>query len=111
LKLATRQDYKSGQALCYQALLYAACDRPSVRNGPKALELAKEACERTDSKDWQCLYALAAAQAECEDFDAAIESITAAAELAPKEHSQICLELVQQYRSAEPLYLPEGPPF
>ena len=53
------------------ALLFATSPDPSVRSGGTALELARRAVDDSDPPDGYALYALAAAQAETGDFDAA----------------------------------------
>ena len=55
------------------AFLRAACPDPAFRDGAKAMELAKKACEVTGDRDSWSLSSLAAACAETGDFDAAVK--------------------------------------
>lgn len=54
------------------AWLWATHSDPDVRDGKRATEAATRACELTDWRDPRMLDTLAAAQAECGDFSAAI---------------------------------------
>ena len=56
-----------------------------MRDGEAALELALRCVQLTRRKDARALEALAAAQAEVGDFDAAIEAQREALELTPAE--------------------------
>ena len=70
---AIRLDPKDADASSGLAWLLATCPDASVRDGPKAIELATRACELTS---WEALYFLAvlgAAEAEIGDFDEAIK--------------------------------------
>jgi len=53
--------------------LYATCPEKKFRNGDKAVALACKACELTNYQDRHIVNVLAAAYAECGDFDKAIE--------------------------------------
>jgi tetratricopeptide (TPR) repeat protein len=55
------------------AILRAACPDPAFRDGSKAMELAKKACEATDYRDSWSLSSLAAACAETGDWDGAVK--------------------------------------
>jgi tetratricopeptide (TPR) repeat protein len=55
------------------AWVLATCPRDELRNGPRAVELATQACETTHWNDVISLETLAAALAECADFAGAIE--------------------------------------
>lgn len=62
-------------ALAYAGLafLYATCPEAQYRNGHQAVSLAKQACKLTDYKNHLYIAVLAAAYAECGDFEKAIE--------------------------------------
>ncbi len=55
------------------AWLLSVCPDANVRNGAKALEYAKKACELSEWKDSVALSSLAAAYAEAGDFDNAVK--------------------------------------
>ena len=55
------------------AWLLAVCPDPNVRNGAKALEYAKKACELSEWKNSTIFEILAAAYAEIGDFDSAVK--------------------------------------
>jgi tetratricopeptide (TPR) repeat protein len=67
------------------AWIYATCPDHSFRNGPKAVEIARRACELTDSSNAGCLVALADAYLEIGDRERAIEELRAALSLNPKD--------------------------
>lgn len=51
----------------------ATCPQRRFRNGQRAVQLLKEACEMTNNSDSECLDCLAAAHAEVGDFASAIQ--------------------------------------
>ena len=82
------------------AWILAVCPDPKIRDGKKALENAKKACELTAWKKPQCLDTLAAAYAETGDFEEAVTWEQKAIELDLKDkdlkESQERLELYKQ---------------
>ncbi len=64
---------QSHRARTVLAWLRATCPLASIRNGREAVENATIACELTKRTRWQCLNTLAAAFAECGDFEKALE--------------------------------------
>ncbi|HYT92481.1 MAG TPA: tetratricopeptide repeat protein, partial [Gemmataceae bacterium] len=64
------------------AWIWATCPDASVRDGGRAVESARKACELTDWKQAHCLDALAAAHAESGRFDEAVQWAERAVELA-----------------------------
>lgn len=71
---AIRLSPKDGKAYNSLAWLLATCPDPSIRNGTKAVEVAKTACELEGWKTWYCVGTLGAAYAELGDFQQAINS-------------------------------------
>jgi tetratricopeptide (TPR) repeat protein len=56
-----------------KARLWSTCGSLSERDGKKALEAAKKACELDHWDQWRCVSVLACAYAECGKFDEAIK--------------------------------------
>ncbi len=104
--VGARQDYE--QSLKFEddnthvlnnlAWLLATSPENSVRNGKKAIELAKKACELTEYKQAHILSTLAAGYAESGDFKAAIEWASKAVEQG-KEDGQISEQLQAELKS------------
>jgi tetratricopeptide (TPR) repeat protein len=69
---AIRLNPKDGQAYNGRAWLFATCPDASVRDGAKAVEAAKTACELEGWKTWYCIGTLGAAYAEAGDFQQGI---------------------------------------
>lgn len=94
------------------ALLLATCPDDAVRDGAEALRLAQHASTgRTDEPEM--LDALAAAQAETGDYDAAVATIRQALALVRAAKNRAGIDLyesrLQRYRAAKPLRLaPDG---
>ena len=63
------------------AWILATCPNAELRNGKRAVRLATRACELTDWEDANDLENLAAAYAECGQFDEAVKWQTKAVEL------------------------------
>lgn len=64
-------DPECAQAFNNQAWLLATCPAPEFRDGPAAVEAAREACRLSDYQDARCIDTLAAACAAAGDFIAA----------------------------------------
>jgi tetratricopeptide (TPR) repeat protein len=69
---AIRLDPQDGDGYNSLAWLLATCPKDGIRDGKQAVELAKKACELADWKDADYLATLAAAQAECGNFEEAV---------------------------------------
>lgn len=102
-KFALRADKANVEALRYLALLHAACEVASVRDGKQALDFAKKAAEASKFTDWSCLDVLAAAHAEVGDYEEAARTATEAAELTFGENRETCLARAKQYEARQPL--------
>jgi tetratricopeptide (TPR) repeat protein len=80
------------------AWLWATCPDAALRNGPKAVEHARRACELTDGKKAHCLDALAAAHAESGHFDEAVRWAERAVELARDSEKPAYQGRLESYR-------------
>ena len=65
------------------AWIYASCPDRRFRDGPKAVELARRACELSDGKNAVCRQTLADAYLEVGDRTHAAEELRAVLELNP----------------------------
>jgi tetratricopeptide (TPR) repeat protein len=72
------------------------------RDGKKAFEWAKQACDLTGYRNWEYLGTLAAAYAECRDFDNAVKYATKSLEFAPPARKDECQSRLGKYRAKEP---------
>jgi tetratricopeptide (TPR) repeat protein len=84
------------------AWLMATSPNAADRNGVKAVEYAKHACEMSYWKNPNILETLAAAHAESGDFEKAVEWQTKAINLAPiRQHARM-LGRLELYRTGKP---------
>ena len=67
------------------ARLYATCPDEKYRDGKKAFEYARKVYRLAEERDWFCADTLAAAYAECGDFEKARKCEADAVHLAPDE--------------------------
>ena len=84
---AIRLDPNNANAYTNLTWLYATCPDPKYRDGKKALANANKAYQLNGGKWWGCFDNLAAAYAECGDFDKAKEREEKAIELAKTDKS------------------------
>jgi tetratricopeptide (TPR) repeat protein len=85
------------------AVFLAGCPDDTIRNGKRALEAARKACELGQGAEE--LAALAAAHAELGEFDKAVDSQTKAVDAAPSESKPRHLERLQLYKTRKPYRL------
>ncbi len=90
------------EALNAKAWFLAICTDDSYRDGKKALELAKQACEISGMNDWSHVDTLAAALAETGNFDEAVVVQTKAIELAPNDKKDIGRQRLELYKTGNP---------
>ena len=90
------------------AWFLSTCPEDSLRDGARAVELAEQANEPTEHKNWTFVDTLAAAHAEAGDFDAAVEWASKALELAPQRDKATCQEHLELFQSKQPLRSQQG---
>ncbi|RMF99438.1 MAG: tetratricopeptide repeat protein [Planctomycetota bacterium] len=76
---------------------------PKLRDGKRALELAKKACELTDYQQAHILSTLAAAYAELGDFESAKKWSAKAVELGDPEEKEALQKELESYKRGEPV--------
>jgi tetratricopeptide (TPR) repeat protein len=98
-------DLRPDQPMPMVELARTMCTSPRAdeRDGQKAVGYAKKACERTMWKEWRFIGVLAAAHAECGNFDEAVAFAEMARKVAPDEEKGELAARVDQYRRKEPL--------
>ena len=89
------------------AWLLSACADAAVRDGPRAVEHAKHACELTGDKDAECLYALAAAHAEVREFTEAVRLMRRAMELTREDRHALGRLMLSRFEAGESWRDPE----
>jgi tetratricopeptide (TPR) repeat protein len=96
----------SGDARVRSCLAWylATCPDARLRNGKEAREYATTACEATSWREGQFLDTLAAACAECGDFEEAIRWEGKALERAPVERITECLQRLELYKAHKPYH-------
>jgi len=89
----------------YLAFTLATCDVDSLRDGKRAVEIAKRVCDATGYKKTEHLECLAAAYAEVNDFESAIRLVMKAIELAGDDSraSQRYARQLANYKEKKPL--------
>ncbi|HEY4309051.1 MAG TPA: tetratricopeptide repeat protein [Pirellulales bacterium] len=85
---AIRLDPKSPEGYTHIARLQSTCSDPLFLNGDEAVSMATKACDLTSWKAWGKLDTLAAAYAECSDFENAVKWQQAAIDLAKQESAK-----------------------
>lgn len=95
------------------AWLLATSPEADLRNGPRAVLLAKQVCQLTDFKQAAYVATLAAAYAEAGQFDAAVLTAQKTCDLAAKSGDPELLKLNQErldlYRSHQPYHESTNP--
>ena len=84
------------------AWLLATCPDEKLRDGAKAVQRARRACDLTHFKEWNAIDTLAAAHAEAGDFAEAVKWAKKALELAPEDTRAGGRELLAQYEAGQP---------
>jgi tetratricopeptide (TPR) repeat protein len=83
------------------AWLWATCPDAAVRDGARAVESARKACELTEGKRADCLDALAAAHAEKGEFEEAVKWAERAVELAREAEKAAYGARLEAYRQGQ----------
>ena len=105
LQKATRVDVNNVRLVADLAWLLAVCPQDDVRDGAKAVELAKRACAVTDYRSPALLNTLAAAYAEVGNFSEAVATATNALKLVDrrdKMQTQWISQNLERYRAGRP---------
>jgi hypothetical protein len=84
------------------AWMLATCADARLRDGCRAVALARKACQGTDWKHPYCLGTLGAALAENGAFEEAIHWQTQALDLYPEEEKPAGRARLEQYRAGQP---------
>ncbi|MFT5152289.1 MAG: tetratricopeptide (TPR) repeat protein, partial [Planctomycetota bacterium] len=88
------------------ALLLAAAPDAGVRDGRRAVELARALLQAKRTREWQILYPLSAGLAEVGDFAAAIQTVQEALGVVREPAARARLQLaLEAYKRAAPLRL------
>src|SRR5262245_56581424 len=98
---ATQLDAKLPHGFNNLAWLLATCPDAKFRDGKKAVELSKKACELTGHKDGAKLDTLAAAYAESGQFKEAVTWQTKSLEMAAKESQDERRARLELYKSGK----------
>jgi tetratricopeptide (TPR) repeat protein len=84
------------------SFLYSTCPEPGFRNGKEAVALAQKSSDLTEHKNNVCEAVLAAAHAECGDFNKAIEYQKKAIELADDKAKAEYEKRLAAYKANKP---------
>src|SRR5207302_8031009 len=84
------------------AWLWATCSEAKIRDGKQAVGRATMACELSAWKDGDSLDALAAAHAECRQFDEAVKWGKRALDLAPEQQRTAIRSRLELYQAGKP---------
>jgi hypothetical protein len=82
--------------------MLATCADPKFRDGPRAVALARQACEATGWKHPFCLGTLGAALAETGAFDEAVQRQAQALELYPEQEKAAGRARLELYKDCRP---------
>ncbi len=99
---AIRLDPKYANAYNNLSWLYATCPNPSYRDGGKAVDFGKKACELSEWKSDLKLVTLAAAYAELGNFDKAIRWLEKAIEMKPESNTETRQKMMKLFKDGNP---------
>lgn len=106
---ALKKDPQSAATFNQLGWVWATAPDPDVRNGARAKECATRACELTEWQEPGYLDTLAAASAECGDFDAAVKWQEKALAMAKPEAEDEYRTRLALYRDGKPARVTPGP--
>jgi serine/threonine-protein kinase len=90
------------------AWIHATCPDPNIRDGAKAVDLAKRACEVSEWKNSAYVDTLAAAYAEMSDWETAISTQDRALKMATSEAEKADYgKRLSLYQKKEPFRVPQ----
>ncbi|MBY0525560.1 MAG: tetratricopeptide repeat protein [Gemmataceae bacterium] len=98
---ACELDPANGNTHNHLAWIWATCPQAELRDGPRALKYATEACELTTWKQPHCLDTLAAACATCGRFEEAVQRAEQAVELASESEKADYRSRLDLYRAGQ----------
>lgn len=101
---ACELDPSDANSFNHVAWIWATCPRSEFRNGAKALEYAKRACELTKYERPFCLDTLAAAHAEAGNFDEAVRWAERAVELVEEGSKEDYRSRLELYRARKAFF-------
>jgi tetratricopeptide (TPR) repeat protein len=90
------------RALHQLAYLCACCPDADLRDGRRAVEFAKRACDASEWKEWIMVSGLAAAYAESGDYESAVRFAEMTLDMAPAEERGERMRRLEQYRAGIP---------
>lgn len=102
LEAALEQDPDDFGTLASLAWILSTAANEALRDGSRAVELAKRACEATEWEDGASLATLAAALAETGAFEEAVEWTERSIELSPGDVGFLASHCLECYRSKRP---------
>lgn len=102
LEAAQRAAPDDPQACNNLAWMLATCTDAQFRDGPRAVALARQACQATEWKHPFCLGTFGAALAETGAFDEAIRWQTEALDLYPESEKAAGRQRLELYRAGQP---------
>ncbi|HAY82623.1 MAG TPA: hypothetical protein DCY79_22680 [Planctomycetaceae bacterium] len=99
---ALKMDMTSAVAYQHTAWLLATCPEADIRNAELAVLAAEKAKTLTPTPDWMLLDTLAAAYANANRFDDAVQQLTAAISQAPAAEKQALERRLTLYQAGKP---------
>jgi Tfp pilus assembly protein PilF len=101
-EIAMKEEPEDTGVLNNFAWVLATSPDDKVRNGKRALELAKKACDLTGYKKPHILSTLASCHAELGDFDEAIKWSTKACDMSPDDIKEQLSKELESYKQKKP---------